>query len=638
MAVVALALYLRSIVFHTAPEPGPEKGTGRDKETGPTDKARSNDKGDVPADHGSQEGTSKTPARFYNDGPDLDWSPAEIILEQGAPLRFTNPRFAMPDLKLFPAAVGLSISNDNGPAAPAPAFIHTPAPADHQPTEPGVDVDAPTPEPDGSDPNGPERDGQDPGEATGDPERTNRAPVLNGPVRLNNIVAGQAMLIGLGHLLAGTHDPDGDTLKIAGLSASTLEVAGTEGGWLAQSEHGMLGPVTLSYQITDGQAAVWQTAHFDIVRNAFRLSENADLFVGTPYDDDVDAGSGSDIVNAMAGNDLVMGGGGADHIFGDDGDDVLRGDGGDDIIFGGNGDDIIHGGAGHDRLFGEAGNDDLSGGAGHDRLEGGDGDDIMRGGSGDDTVLGGDGADVLDGGEGDDLLLGGQGRDVLKGGTGNDIVSGEDGDDVLAGGEGADQIDAGNGDDSVIGGGGDDNYDGAEGFDTLDYSATTLGLVIDDRTGQASGETIGNDSFSGFEQIKGGEGEDLFVVGAEARVISGGRGRDMFIFEVTDDLPMLSEGVVHDILDFIVGDRIRVRDYEISREASAAERDLFWSIYGDDDDDWLRSDIPALVAHDTLDGIDVTVIRADLDNDDTFDVTINVHNVLLPWAQDPFVA
>jgi len=93
---------------------------------------------------------------------------------------------------------------------------------------------------------------------------------------------------------------------------------------------------------------------------------------------------------------------------------------------------------------------------------------------------------------------------------------------------------------------------------------------------------------------------------------------------------MLCEDIVHDILDFVVGDRIRVRDYEIDREAQALEADTFRRIYDDDDDDWLKSDLPIIVQHVRYDDIDNTIIRADLDRDDRFEVTIFIHGVQLP--------
>ena len=629
LVIVALAIYFRHLL---SPEPAgtnqEDREAARKYEEDPAP-ARLRRVGQGERDPHDTEAEGKraiTDLGDYDLKTEIDWSPSILVSDQVGKLHFTRPHFEFQPISVFPAAYGVELSNDNIPRRPTPSsFISSPP----NPVVGG-------PEDTGAAPQKPEED-QDSDDGEGE-HRTNRAPVTTGPVRLNDIFAGQAVLIGLTHLLAGAHDPDGDALSVADVSATGLDLAPASGGWAIQSAPGMLGAVTLSYRVSDGLASVWQTAHFDIIRNAVTLTPGDDIFVGTAYDDDIDAVAGEDIVNAMAGNDLVIGGPGDDHIFGDDGDDVLHGGAGMDVIFGGGGNDIIHGEDGNDRLFGEAGRDTLFGGAGDDWMEGGAGDDILDGGVGDDDLFGGAGRDRLIGAEGDDSLWGGDGDDALDGGVGQDVLLGGEGDDVLSGGEGDDAVDGESGNDTVIGGGGNDVYDGGTGYDVLDYSASVDALIIDDRAGEASGAQIGEDTFTGFEQVNGGMGDDLFVIGGSARVISGGRGRDMFVFEVTDDDPALSEDVVHDILDFVVGDRIRVRDYDISQEARAAERDLFRSVYGDDDDDWLRADIPILVTHDSMEGFEKTIIHADVNGDDVIDVTISIRNVLLAWTNDPVSA
>jgi len=91
-------------------------------------------------------------------------------------------------------------------------------------------------------------------------------------------------------------------------------------------------------------------------------------------------------------------------VLGTPEDDVLSGGKGSDYISGDLGDDFIRGGAGADFLFGDEGNDILDGGTGRDTLYGGQGNDTLRGGAG---------ADVLDGGFGSDTLTGGSGADVF---------------------------------------------------------------------------------------------------------------------------------------------------------------------------------------------------------------------------------
>ncbi len=101
------------------------------------------------------------------------------------------------------------------------------------------------------------------------------------------------------------------------------------------------------------------------------------------------------------------------------------------IITGGTGDDQLDGGSGSDILLGGAGDDTLDGGSGNDLLLGGNGSDFLDGGSGDDLLLGGNGSDTLSGGTGDDLLLGGNSNDSLNGGAGDDILLGQSGNDQL---------------------------------------------------------------------------------------------------------------------------------------------------------------------------------------------------------------
>ncbi|WP_193213421.1 choice-of-anchor D domain-containing protein [Luteolibacter marinus] len=174
--------------------------------------------------------------------------------------------------------------------------------------------------------------------------------------------------------------------------------------------------------------------------------------------DRFDGGTGQDIVQMTAGDDLLTtrdGFGvlrviGIEQILGGDGDDIvvvsdpdldvvsihLLGEGGDDLLSASNGGDRIEGGSEDDRLFGLGGNDRIWGGDGRDEIHGGDGDDFITGaeyaGGDQDTdeafvaIEGGLGEDWIDAGPGDDriffsgpgdLLLGGEGIDTLVLGT-----------------------------------------------------------------------------------------------------------------------------------------------------------------------------------------------------------------------------
>lgn len=318
------------------------------------------------------------------------------------------------------------------------------------------------------------------------PGKTNRAPVVTGPVRLNDVIAGQAMLLGLGDLLLGTRDADGDQLQVSNITSSTGTLVAAHDGWAYHANLGAETTATLSYDVSDGNDVVHQTADIHILSIAQTLSTDDDVYVGSPGADQIDAMAGNDIVDAGAGADIVYGGAGADHIQGGDGNDILVGGAGDDIIFGGDGNDIISGGDGADRLFGQDGNDVLSGGGGDDNLSGGAGDDVVLAGDGNDTVSGGAGNDDLNGGA---------------------------------------------------------------GVDTLDYSDSGAAVSVDLLACCASGSDIGQDVFSQFEAIVGGSGNDLFRLGTDAISIVGGSGDDSYQVTIADAHLQISDFAVGDRID-----------------------------------------------------------------------------------------
>ena len=130
------------------------------------------------------------------------------------------------------------------------------------------------------------------------------------------------------------------------------------------------------------------------------------------------------------GNDTLIGDDAANSLDGGAGNDTLRGAGGDDVISVGLGDDSIDGGAGADLLIGQGDFDfqltdaSLSSPLGNDvlqsielaRLTGGVGNNLLdaSGFSGSVTLLGGDGNDTLADASGNDSLVGGNGDDVYR--------------------------------------------------------------------------------------------------------------------------------------------------------------------------------------------------------------------------------
>ncbi len=350
----------------------------------------------------------------------------------------------------------------------------------------------------------------------------NTAPVKSRAVYLSDIVSGGVLFIAASDLLAHANDADGDVLSVRNLSASGGTLETVDGGYVFRPDPGTAGQVQISYQVSDGQVAIAQMAHFAVLGRPLTGSDSDDALTGGP---DADAIAGLD---------------GDDYILGNGGQDVISGGDGDDHIVGGNDADVIYGGAGDDLIFGMGGDDQISGGTGADTLYGGDGADVLRGGAG---------ADVIAGDAGDDILFGDDGADLLNGGAGADLVMGGAGDDVIIG----------NSD------GADDIYDGGSGTDTIDYSGTTTGIAIDLRSGTVTGDETGTDTFRNFEVFVGGDGDDLFVIvpGTNTLVLTGNGGDDVYDFCRTDGDAPNGQTTRVEITDFKTGDMITTDRFKI---------------------------------------------------------------------------
>lgn len=364
----------------------------------------------------------------------------------------------------------------------------------------------------------------------------NRAPRSSGPVYLYDVYGCAAALIALSDLLRNASDPDGDILGVGNVTISSGTLTRTSEGWVFNSAG--LGPVTVTYQISDGKSFITQTAHFSVLKNKPIVgTDGNDLLVGSNCADEIDGRDGDDNIDARSGNDAVNGGDGNDHIIAGSGDDIIRAGFGDDVVFGGAGADQIWGEQGNDRLFGDQGRDIIFGGEGHDRLWGGDDDDLLFGEAGDDEVDGEAGNDLVDGGDGNDTLRGGDGNDRVLGQAGADRLDGGKGNDFLAGGASSDNVQGSAGDDVVAGDldQADDVYDGGADSDTLDYSSSRTSLRIDLAEGQASGCEIGNDEVANFEVVKAGGGDDSVGGSDLAEELYGNAGDDIMAGKGGDD-------------------------------------------------------------------------------------------------------
>ena len=730
LLITGIAVYLKSVFPALSQREQDHRGQDSDTLNAPRgDRAEA---GQPEIDDVTTGSIGETELDFSTGGGLLNWpsnfaSPDPIALNFTASFELFGPQMA----PMFPAAFAVNPQNDNTTAPHASAARPT---GSAETDEEGKTASPPS-APDG-DQNEDDDEGDDDDEANNDNEPDdadddesppNRAPMTMGPVRLNDVFAGQVVLIGLSQLLFGATDPDGDILTINDITVTGGTLVQVGAGWSFMTVPGMQGLITFAYDVSDGLVEIMQTATLEVVRNTILLTPHDDVFVGTPYDDDIDGLAGDDIIDARAGNDVVEGGDGDDHInggdhadqlfgglgddiifggrgndiigggdgddtlFGEEGDDIIAGDAGSDILMGGDGDDILNGGEGDDSLDGDAGDDTLLGGAGDDVATGGDGDDAMESAAGNDTLTGDAGDDVIDGGDGDDEIYGSAGMDLLIAAAGDDIVEGGDGDDVLHGeagkdtlrgdagddmldggedddtlfggsgddtlsggsgddeliggdgidlilsGSGDDEIDAGAGDDIIVGDAGYDEIDGGEGHDILDYSGFTADIYIDLGQGVASSDQIGRDIIEHFEEIVAGAGDDTIVVGSMATMLSGGQGDDLFIFTMTDDNPDLSQALMHEILDFVAGDRVRVAEYDISSKAERTSEELFDELYQELDAGF-EGNLPIRVTHAFYDDMDHTLIEADLDRDNFYEISINLHGVVLPLAIETHVA
>ena len=427
------------------------------------------------------------------------------------------------------------------------------------------------------------------------PSDRNRAPRSTRPTQLLDVVSGGAIAIALADLLLNVTDANGDVLRVGNVTVSSGSIVPVAGGFIYRAAAtDALGPVTVSYQVSDGQAVTSLTATFSVVPNTITGTNQNDNLAGTAASDKISSNDGNDFVTAMLGNDVIEGGAGNDTILGEAGNDSL---------FGGAGNDYLFGGAGHDHLFG---------GTGDDHLSGEDGDDVLSGGDGSDAVIGGAGNDALMGDAGNDTLMGKVGNDTLSDGAGADSVLGDAGNDVVIA-----AMDTAN-----------DSYDGGSGADTLDYSIAVAAVRIDLTTGSATGADIGSDKISGFETIKAGSGDDYIMIGGDEVILIGGGGDNIFQF-IETVLAGAAPVSVHQILDFGVGDVIKTNLFDVFNKPDDAGQTLFDALHGGGETNRIR------VRYELHENREDTVIEWDVgDYGQITVVKLNGHQTLVCFDTD----
>lgn len=172
-------------------------------------------------------------------------------------------------------------------------------------------------------------------------------------------------------------------------------------------------------------------------------------------------------------------------------------------------------------------------GDGDDTLIGNAGGNILRGNRGNDTLVGGGGNDTLDGGVGFDtasyanetsaILADLQAGTVSTGGGAVDQLIGIE---QVTGSAFADILRGGNGNDSFVGGAEADQFDGRGGSDTVSYAGNIVGVQVDLAANTAVGGDATGDSFAGIENLTGSAFADILTGDAGDNVLTGGLGRD----------------------------------------------------------------------------------------------------------------
>ncbi|MEP2980724.1 MAG: cadherin domain-containing protein, partial [Lentilitoribacter sp.] len=204
--------------------------------------------------------------------------------------------------------------------------------------------------------------------------------------------------------------------------------------------------------------------------------------------------------------------------------------------------DTLNGGDGNDIMISATGNDTIDGGAGMDTVSYEGSDSAVDVNLNTDTLSGGDA-------EGDTLtsienVTGSDHNDTITGDSANNTISGGDGNDTLDGGYGKDTLDGGAGDDILMAGyddGTGDIFIGGEGNDTYQIEGTNVEnhtFNIDLNTGSDQYDN----SYSGIENINGGNGNDTFTGDANANIFSGNGGDDTMYGGDESDIFVFGEG------------------------------------------------------------------------------------------------
>jgi Ca2+-binding RTX toxin-like protein len=397
-----------------------------------------------------------------------------------------------------------------------------------------------------------------------------------------------------------------DIFDVSAWSAGALTINAAGGNDTVKSTMPGAGTLTLTntgltYTDTNGNSSAAPTT-FSAVEVVYLYGSSGDdvidastytgsaALIGNDGNDTLKAGSGTNLLNGGAGDDLL--------VFKPDGLNDI------DLVIGGAGDDTLDfsafaasvvinlsvlgafqtvvvadqriiisvesgplveeienliGGSGADTLTGNALNNRITGNGGADNINGLGGPDTLveardthftltnvsltDGGGTVDTLSNIERAELTGGTSNNNIdasafllgpvtLSGGDGADTLKGGSSSDVLIGGAGDDVLVGGNGADtyrfDVDLVLGQDTV-----DEAAAPAGGIDLLDFRETTMvGITVDlsnpaQQTVHATNMKLTLTSNSSIEYLAGGDRNDILTGNTLDNVFIAGLGNDI---------------------------------------------------------------------------------------------------------------
>ena len=312
-------------------------------------------------------------------------------------------------------------------------------------------------------------------------------------------------------VLKTTDDAGTDPIKLTGNDIAQMLIGNAGDNWLegrggADQIDGGDGYDTVSYQHSSAAVTI------DLAANSFHGGDaegdtiaNIEAIEGSDgFGDTLSGTEGDDIpLYGLGGNDVLDGRGGDDHLFGGAGDDTLIGGPGGDELDGGDGSDTVdYSGAPATGLVADLtasyNNTGEAAGDSYSSVEN------LIGTGGDDRLVGLVGvSDRLDGGEGDDVLQGNGGGNELIGGAGNDTASYQD---------------------SYLNGSVYNISDLTPDPNDVLPDIGGVMVVLEDAS-RNRGEAEG-DSYSGIENLLGGDGNDILYGDGNANTIDGGAGDD----------------------------------------------------------------------------------------------------------------